>query len=352
VDQIDLLKLTNDLQSRIIINVSVGAGSSEREVRFEDENGAIGLTSISEAITRQFEWLSTRFGQPFNFIFPELLDWCVHPKDRRMRRNANHLKDVLREIIADRRAGRSRIYGDGHTDLLNILLESEFYKRNEACLVDELITFFVAGMKTVQHSTANLICYMDHNREIKKRLLDEIVPVVEAAKDDIVANLKYETVMDLDYLHLCYYESLRIDAPTLITAAQSFNRDVTLKNGLEVKKEDTFYVLLHAVHHDPEQWQRPSEYLPDRFDPKSPLYAKPNGDPRHALAFTPFMGGKRQCIGKTFSEVVIRYTVPILYYHFDFELVLPEHKIKKPKIHMSARVAPVVPIKLTHKVRA
>lgn len=68
-------------------------------------------------------------------------------------------------------------------------------------VVDELITFFTAGMKTVQASTANLICYLDLNREIKQKLLAEIIPVVEAARDNIVEDLKYETVMELDYLH-------------------------------------------------------------------------------------------------------------------------------------------------------
>ena len=48
------------------------------------------------------------------------------------------------------------------------------------------------------------------------------------------------------------------------------------------------------------------------------------GKPRNPLAFTPFLGGKRICIGKTFAEVAIRYTIPIIFAHFDFEFVNPE----------------------------
>ena len=64
--------------------------------------------------------------------------------------------------------------------------------------------------------------------------------------------------------------------------------------------------------------------MPDRFDTK----AKDNkwilaadGKPRNPLAFTPFMGGKRVCLGKTFAEVTVRFTVPLLYHYLDFEFV-------------------------------
>ena len=48
-----------------------------------------------------------------------------------------------------------------------------------------------------------------------------------------------------------------------------------------------------------------------------------NGKPRNPLAFTPFMGGKRVCLGKTFAEVTVRFTVPMILYFLDFEFVDP-----------------------------
>ena len=51
----------------------------------------------------------------------------------------------------------------------------------------------------------------------------------------------------------------------------------------------------------------------------------PDGKPRNPQAFTPFMGGKRICLGKTFAEVTIRFTVPLLFHAFDFEFVNPEY---------------------------
>jgi len=61
------------------------------------------------------------------------------------------------------------------------------------------------------------------------------------------------------------------------------------------------------------------EFIPDRFDPKSKYFRRPDGGVRHPLAFSPFLGGKRICLGKSLAEVLTRFTVPLIFYHFDFE---------------------------------
>jgi cytochrome P450 len=54
----------------------------------------------------------------------------------------------------------------------------------------------------------------------------------------------------------------------------------------------------------------------------------PDGKPRNPLAFTPFFGGKRVCLGKTFAEVTIRFTLPLIYHHLDFDFVAPEQQVR------------------------
>jgi len=59
--------------------------------------------------------------------------------------------------------------------------------------------------------------------------------------------------------------------------------------------------------------------VPERFDSHSEWFKTPSGGNRNPLTFAPFLGGKRICIGKTFAEVTVRFTIPMLYYFFDFE---------------------------------
>lgn len=63
---------------------------------------------------------------------------------------------------------------------------------------------------------------MDMYPDIKKKVLDEILPAVEEAKENIVENLTYQTVMDFDYLHEFYYEVLRIEPPLELAVGASF----------------------------------------------------------------------------------------------------------------------------------
>jgi cytochrome P450 len=61
------------------------------------------------------------------------------------------------------------------------LIKERFYDTDEK-MIDELCTFFLAGMKTIQLTTANLIMYLTQNPDIKQRLLGETMPVVAKAK--------------------------------------------------------------------------------------------------------------------------------------------------------------------------
>ena len=41
------------------------------------------------------------------------------------------------------------------------------------------------------------------------------------------------------------------------------------------------------------------------------------------------MGGKRVCLGKTFAETNIRFTIPLLFHHFDFKFVSEDQALNK-----------------------
>jgi cytochrome P450 len=57
---------------------------------------------------------------------------------------------MYQEILNDRRSGKSKgIHSDGSEDLLSILMSFEFYNGKDNEMLDELGTFFFAGMKTV-----------------------------------------------------------------------------------------------------------------------------------------------------------------------------------------------------------
>jgi cytochrome P450 len=80
-------------------------------------------------------------------------------------------------MINDRRAKKSHEKTEG--DLIQILIETDFFENSDELILDELITFFIAGMKTIQSTTTNLMLLLEMNPSSKKRLLDEIMPAIE-----------------------------------------------------------------------------------------------------------------------------------------------------------------------------
>ena len=217
---------------------------------------------------------------------------------------------------------------DERVSLMDILTGLEFYKRNEAAMMHELYGFFFAGMATIQYSTMNMIYYLTANKQYKAKLISELEGLWAKCGGDLMTGLQYDDVQDLSYLIACFNESLRIEAPAAITIQSSMLQDCRVgSNKVEFKKGTIFVVLIHEVHHDPDQWRSPKEYRPERFETgkdDNEWLKRPDGKPRSPLAFTPFYGGRRVCLGKTFAEQVVRYTIPMLFHFLDFEFVSQE----------------------------
>lgn len=53
----------------------------------------------------------------------------------------------------------------------------------------------------------------------------------------------------------------------------------------------------------------PEKFIPERFDPRSEYYLTPDGKKRPPFCFSPFIGGKRVCAGKTLAETISKFIV-------------------------------------------
>ena len=175
--------------------------------------------------------------------------------------------------------------------------------------------------------------------EVKQKILTEVDKLMNFVKDDVREKLTVDVAEEhLVYTRWAYMESLRIEPPASMTTIAAFTHDVTFESGVKSKlprftlrKGDAFNIAIEKIQKDPRHWHDPESFIPERFDEKSHYYLRPNGEMRHPLAFTPFMGGKRICLGKTFAEITTRLTVPILMHSFNFEYADQAHLKCKPK---------------------
>jgi cytochrome P450 len=71
---------------------------------------------------------------------------------------------------------------------------------------------------------------------------------------------------------------------------------------------------IYLTHRDPEHWPEPHCFRPERFDRSS-------RSGRPALAYVPFGGGPRNCIGATFAQVESKVVLARILQRFELQLV-------------------------------
>ena len=179
-----------------------------------------------------------------------------------------------------------------------------------------------------------------------KRLRAEIDSFIHKIEGKIMQSMDLESLQELDFVKQCYMESMRRDAPANAVNTSTMTRDVNIK-GIDLRAGEAFFVGIQYVANDPEQWKEPDLFKPDRFDSTSDWYKKPDGGKRSPLAFVPFLGGSRVCLGKNFAETTLKIITPLWYHFFDFELVNEEQRKSRPNIRIGSTKHLEVPMKLT-----
>ena len=115
--------------------------------------------------------------------------------------------------------------------------------------------------------------------------------------DDIDRDVTSEDVKQMPYLEMCVKEALRLYPPAAFfarTIIEDFQCDK-----YKVPAGTTFLVLSYAVHRDPEVYDKPEHFIPERFAPNSTVARNP-------FAFVPFSAGSRNCIGQRFAMLELK----------------------------------------------
>lgn len=156
--------------------------------------------------------------------------------------------------------------------------------------------------------------------------------------------LNFENMNDLSYFQMCFNESLRIQPPVTYSSMCMMTEDVQMGK-YKLRKNDLFVIDMHHLHRNRDQWIEPEKYIPERFDSKSEYYLTPSGKKRHPMAFGPFLGGKRICLGKSFAEIVSKVVGPSFLGSFNFEFVDGKGK---PDVSLIQIEEAVVEVKVTN----
>ncbi len=112
VEEVDIIQLTSLLQQRIIINVSVGPGFSDRVIDFECKYGKVVKSPIHVVIYDIILNTLSRHDQLLFVILPFLTQYAITPRDRRDQRMSRLYVASYKRLLRRR---RSLVFGTRHS---------------------------------------------------------------------------------------------------------------------------------------------------------------------------------------------------------------------------------------------
>ncbi|KAL3635086.1 hypothetical protein CASFOL_022140 [Castilleja foliolosa] len=117
----------------------------------------------------------------------------------------------------------------------------------------------------------------------------------------------------LPYLKAVVNEAFRLYPPLPLLIPRETTEKCMLE-GYEIQPETVVFVNAWAIARDPEHWQNPDEFMPERF-------LNNNVDIKgHDLEVIPFGSGRRICPGMYMGIANVELMVANLLYSFDWEL--------------------------------
>ena len=161
-----------------------------------------------------------------------------------------------------------------------------------------------AGIDTTSTATEWLVAELLRNPRVMTKVQEEIRRVVgEKAIVDV------EDINRMDYFKCVVKENLRLHPPVPLNVPRETSESVEI-GGYHVPAKTRVLVNAWAIHRNPEFWESPEEFIPERFENNSVDFIKS----QEYFQLIPFGFGRRQCPGMTLGFLVIEYMVANLWF--------------------------------------
>jgi cytochrome P450 len=269
---------------------------------------SMDLTDEAEAIGRAMTDVNERFGR---FDLGILMPSLPTRANRVFRRAAGELKQLVDEIIAERRR-ENRDRGD----LLSMLLAARDDETGEGMsdqqLRDEVLTLILAGHETTATALSWTFYLLSQHPEVERKLEAELREVL-GGRPATVADLR-----NLTYTGMVLDESMRLYPPVWAIGRSPIEDDEVM--GYRIPKHSMVILSQYVTHRHPHFWREPERFEPERF-------SFDNSKDRPRYAFFPFAGGPRQCIGNMFALTEANIVLATVAQHYRMRLV-PGHRVE------------------------
>ncbi|KAG6468112.1 cytochrome P450 71A1-like [Zingiber officinale] len=249
--------------------------------------------------------------------FP-LLGWVDVATGKKSRLRKSFLKlDGIYQKFIDRHldAKTSRSESEENEDLLDVLLRL----RKDGQLTEEnlkgiLMNIFIGGTDTSSSVVEWAMAELIRQPELMKRAQEEVRSCVGRSKGKV----EECDLHQLQYLKRIVKETMRLHSPVPMLIHQETMHPVTLSDGCQIPPKTMIYVNAWAIGRDPDAWERPEVFDPDRF--VNMVSPGVNSFAHYDFKLIPFGEGRRICPGKNLGMLMAEVALANLLYSFDWQL--------------------------------
>ncbi len=254
---------------------------------------------------------------PLSVMFEDkMLKYPILPSYRRLKNKIDRFRALCFQIVKDRKASEYK-----GKDLLASLLETQNSpdvenRLSDADIVNEFITFFVAGMDTTGHLISMTLYILTKHPEyyaILQKERDELYNTEEQVTAD--------TLQKMDELHGVLKDALRFYTPAVMVFYRMALKDHTLGGDFPVKKGQWLKTEFMSMFHDEKHFEKP-----EVFDPKR--WIEGNDKKLDPYAWTPFSAGPRNCIGQHLAIAESKVIISEFLERFDYKMKNEKYELK------------------------
>ncbi|KAJ9606266.1 hypothetical protein H2200_009227 [Cladophialophora chaetospira] len=229
-------------------------------------------------------------------------------------------------LLARQQYEQRRPQGTEPNDIFSHLLagneKQQVTKENE--LAADAAILFVGGSDPVSVAASFMFYFVLLKPKVHQRLRAEIDAIWDGVVPLEGSLLGHETA---PYLNAIINETMRVVPPGPNGMQRFTNKGGHEVDGVFVPENTALSSNTIALHHDPNSWTRPLEFIPERWieSERDPSW---NHDIR---AFVPFTLGKFSCVGKPLAMLELRMLLATIVKKFDF-IMDQEIDVEEPDI--------------------
>ncbi len=294
--------LTADVICRTIFSTPLEAGVSE-EV-FED------FTEFEQSVAQV---------DIFRLIFQKA--WAEVPQPPGVLAACERIRGHLGNLIDPHIANPDQ-FNDIAADVIRARDSDtgEAFSREE--LIDQLGVFFLAGHETSASALTWVFYLLAVQPGLLERLRAEVAEVVGTAP------LHFSQIRQLPLVRAVFRETLRLYPP--ITFIPRVALEDCQVGARKVRRGALVMISPWTLHRHRAYWERPNEFLPERFLPGSSL-------PIQDGCYIPFGAGPHTCIGAGFAEAEAVLIIAEVVRQFDFSVA--DQRRVRPAARLTTRPA-------------